>query len=345
MKSKYTFDYNDRIEKLLDEVLKNIGNEIGNSPIGDSVKYVVLGGGYGRGEGGVFVSDDGAHLFNDLDFFVISKTDDPKKCEAINAFFADMSPRYSAQLGIDVDFGAAKSVDYVAKRLNILMWREMVLGANVVYGSSEEFYRDFKIAGGIPNVEFAKLMLNRLSGLVFARKRLERKTLELEDSDFIARNINKCVLACTDVFLASRGVYKFHTLERLEAVRAQKLPDSLKNLASMYAQAVEFKRSPHPYFERKVLLNSFAEASSLAMAVLDCVGSFLYKPDTNPFRLLLNFRNQMKVRKYFTQLGVSSAMFQNPIYPALKVLVDMLRSETVLDADIASFVEIWKRIN
>lgn len=64
----YTFLKNPAAETLLGHSLELMAREIGKMPECSGVRAVVLGGGYGRGEGGA--TPEGA-LCNDLDFFVI----------------------------------------------------------------------------------------------------------------------------------------------------------------------------------------------------------------------------------------------------------------------------------
>ena len=52
-RSKYTFDYDPHIESLLDESLEQIAREVQQDPCAKHLKYLVLAGGYGRGEGGI----------------------------------------------------------------------------------------------------------------------------------------------------------------------------------------------------------------------------------------------------------------------------------------------------
>ena len=75
MKSKYTFIYNTEIEKTLDSALADIAEETRADTSFRHLKYLVLGGGYGRGEGGILIKENGeVALYNDLDFFVNSDT-------------------------------------------------------------------------------------------------------------------------------------------------------------------------------------------------------------------------------------------------------------------------------
>ena len=59
------------IAELLGDALKNIGAEVEALRL-PKLSAVVLGGGYGRGEGGVLRTEHGDHLYNDLDFFVFA---------------------------------------------------------------------------------------------------------------------------------------------------------------------------------------------------------------------------------------------------------------------------------
>ena len=59
-----------RVEKLISEALDGISAAFAASPESAAVRAVVLGGGYGRGEGGA--TPDGMP-YNDLDFFVVMK--------------------------------------------------------------------------------------------------------------------------------------------------------------------------------------------------------------------------------------------------------------------------------
>ena len=72
MKSKYTFAYNAQIEVLLDSFMATLSKKISESSIAKYIECVVLGGGYGRGEGGILQAENTCKLYNDLDFFVLT---------------------------------------------------------------------------------------------------------------------------------------------------------------------------------------------------------------------------------------------------------------------------------
>lgn len=226
MKSEFCIDYDARIETLLKNALAQIAKEAADSKKIWGLEFLVLGGGYGRGEGGLMRKPDGScALYNDLDFFVIAK-DDAKDSDLKNLDenFSEISKIWTKKLGIDVDFGPATRCAYIAKRLDMLMWREMAFGAKVILGDEKTFRKNFceKLNADIPARECLKLLFNRLYGLQSARQLIWDKTgeqLTNADFDFIARNINKSVLACGDAILIKNKSYTFLTSDKIETLK------------------------------------------------------------------------------------------------------------------------------
>ena len=60
------------MDRLVEETIRDVGAEVAALAV-PRLQGVVLGGGYGRGEGGVFDLPDGSQrLSNDLDFFAVT---------------------------------------------------------------------------------------------------------------------------------------------------------------------------------------------------------------------------------------------------------------------------------
>ena len=226
---------------------------------------VVLGGGYGRGEGGVFeecriengecridgsrLANAECRLSNDLDFFAI--TEDGASAAEIAAIAAALEPfsrEWTAKIGIDVDFTVRTPwrIKHDEKRLMI---QELVRGYFDVAGErGETLFSDIRRidAAEIPWTEAVRLMMNRGMGLMLAKCKIENVECRIADGrssnaecrmaperDFIVRNINKCVLGAGDARLIARRAYAWRLAERASA-----LGDRL------YAQAAEWKTSP-----------------------------------------------------------------------------------------------------
>ena len=207
---------------------------------------VVLGGGYGRGEGGVI---EECRLSNDLDFFAI--TEDGASAAEIAAIAAALEPiskEWTARIGIDVDF-TVRTPWRIKHDEERLMIQELVRGYFDVAGQRGEtlFSAIRRIdAAEIPWTEAVRLMMNRGMGLMLAKCKIENVECRIADGrssnaecrmaperDFIVRNINKCVLGAGDARLIARRAYAWRL-----ANRASALGDRL------YAQAAEWKRRP-----------------------------------------------------------------------------------------------------
>ncbi len=134
---------------------------------------VVLGGGYGRGEGGVI---EECRLSNDLDFFAI--TEDGASAAEIAAIAAALEPiskEWTARIGIDVDF-TVRTPWRIKHDEERLMIQELVRGYFDVAGERGEtlFSAIRRIdAAEIPWTEAVRLMMNRGMGLMLAHGEME----------------------------------------------------------------------------------------------------------------------------------------------------------------------------
>ena len=216
------------LDRLVDDACAAIGREVEALAV-PHLAGVVLGGGYGRGEGGM----RGRGLSNDLDFFAI--TEDGASSAEIAAIVAALEPiskKWTAEIGIDVDF-TVRTPWRIKHDEERLMIQELVRGYFDVAGKSGEtlFSAIRRIdASKVPWMEAARLLMNRGMGLMLAHGGTgngERGT------DFINRNINKCVLGAGDARLVARHGYCWRATERADA-----LGDAL------YRSAVEWKFRP-----------------------------------------------------------------------------------------------------
>ena len=234
------------LDRALADALAAIGAEIAAMRV-PSLAGVVLGGGYGRGEGGArgelkvqssklkvesSKSDVACRLSNDLDFFAITRdgTTDADAAAVAKAL-EPLSRRWSEQLGIDVDF-TGRTPWRLRHDQERLMVQELIHGYVDVVGEKGEVLFagiERREPSDLPWMEAARLLMNRGMGLLFAR--VEKNV------DFINRNINKCILGAGDAFLISRGLYRWRATERADACEAQ-------GFDRLYRAAVEWKFRP-----------------------------------------------------------------------------------------------------
>lgn len=227
---RFTYSGNSHAEKNIDDAIKKIAGDIASLPEAGKIRAVVLGGGYGRGEGGVTI--DGKP-YNDFDFFVI-----PNEKISVNVF-AQISQKWHDVLGIDIDFYIADMCE-MHRNVSTLMMQELFAGYYVIYG-------DKKVFSGVPLIPFgqlpwregARLLLNRGTGLLLSRRKIQDRV----DQEFIRRNIHKAALGCGDALLIASHDYQQTGMERLIALK-NLVPGTA--LAEFYEQALEYKYHPDP---------------------------------------------------------------------------------------------------
>lgn len=231
------------IESLLDRTVPEIAAEVVTLGIPE-LAGICLGGGYGRGEGGVFRDAAGRpHLYNDLDFFVFTAGASRRRRREIDGRIAPVAHRWTEALGVDVDFGPAKNAAALGREAGTLMFQELKHGHWQVWGNGDALSSLPAIeAENLPPFEGARLLLNRGMGLLLAS---ERPLESAEDTDFMLRNLNKAVLGGADARLLGARRYRYRAAERLAAFE---ILASEQGIASgrvrQYARALEFKAHP-----------------------------------------------------------------------------------------------------
>lgn len=204
-----------------------------------NVEALVLGGGYGRGEGGVLVNADGSEeLFNDLDYFLFAQ--DPQDA-ALRAAVRAMEADGTAQLGIDVDVKIERIAALPAPEDSMMIY-DLAAGHVVVYGDADHLTNRWPQpdASRIPLIEVSRLLWNRGTGLYFAACRIG----EADEGErrFVERNHAKFKLAAGDALLCAAGQYHWSFRERW--ARFAELPEDEFGVRRIYEEGVAFKFSP-----------------------------------------------------------------------------------------------------
>ena len=201
------------------------------------IEAVVLGGGYGRGEGGVLVNPDGSEeLFNDLDYFLFAI--DPED-EALIELVRGIERDGTEEMGIDVDIKIERVVD-VPKPEDSMMIYDLAAGHIVVYGEDDFLTSRWPQpeASNIPLIEATRLLWNRGTGLYFAACRIEDR----QDKRFVERNHAKFKLAAGDAVLCASGQYHWSFLERQKRFKA--LAEDVFGVGAIYEEGIDFKLAP-----------------------------------------------------------------------------------------------------
>ena len=194
------------IGRQLSAALAGIAADIADRRL-PKLAAVVLGGGYGRGEGGVRRTPAGDRLCNDLDFFVFSDGANRREAARIDKAMRMIARSWSKELQVAIDFGPVKNLHALQSVAHRLMFQELLRGRRTVWGEAPlERLIPARPAEALPFSEAARLLLNRGMGLWQAGVALRDL---LRAPDFILRNIYKAFLGGGDAMLLAAGRYRW----------------------------------------------------------------------------------------------------------------------------------------
>jgi hypothetical protein len=267
--SRFTLDGSDTLEAHLAEVCVRVRDGVRAIVPAGKLEGVLLGGGYGRGEGGVLRTPGGDRPYNDLESFVFVRGHPVLAERKFRHLLHELGERLSPAAGLEVEFkvitfdklrGSGPSMFYY----DLVMGHRWLVGEESLLAGCDQ-HRD---PSRIPLHEATRLLLNRCSGLLFALERLQRQAFTDDDADFVGRNLAKAQLAFGDVLLTAHGQYHWSCRERHARLKQlASLPEAgvpVAELLQHHAAGVEFKLHPvRSNQSRETLVARHAELSAL----------------------------------------------------------------------------------
>jgi hypothetical protein len=268
----FTLNGSDALEQHLANVCKRVLVGIGRIIPEQKLEGLALGGGYGRGEGGVLQTPAGDQPYNDLEFYVFVRglpwLNERRYAKALDELSEELSPI----AGLELEFKITSAAKLRRSPQN-LFYHDLIMGHRWLLGDDPLFAgcEHHRAAETIPLSEATRLLMNRCSGLLFARGELEHESFSSDDADFVGRNIAKTGLALGDAVLIAFGKYHWSCRERgqrlCELATTEDLP-WLEEARRHHTAGVEFKLQPHrSSFSRAELQKQFCEVSRLALRV------------------------------------------------------------------------------
>jgi len=268
----FTLNGDAALEQHIAHVCKNVLAGIGQIVPEHKLEGLVLGGGYGRGEGGVLRTPEGDQPYNDLEFYVLvrghSWLNERRYARALH----ELSKTLSLLARVELEFKIISSVK-LRRSPKSLFYHDLVMGHRWLLGD-ESLLAGCKHhceAESLSLSEATRLLMNRCSGLLFAREMLEQQKFSAGDADFIRRNVAKTELALGDAVLIAFGKYHWSCRERNRRLCSLDLTEELSWLEEVrmrHASGVEFKLLPHQStLSRGALQEDFGEVRSLAIRV------------------------------------------------------------------------------
>ncbi|WP_347442039.1 hypothetical protein [Rubritalea sp.] len=247
-KQRYTRDGSEALETMLASSCERIGEKVKEIVPDSQLEALILAGGYGRGEGGVFKENEQDLPYNDLEFFLYIKgsprLNERKYHDAIHHLEHEMTE----EVGIEVEFKISSLRALASSEVNmfyydLLCGHQVTVGDDAVLAGSE--FTHHEDASKIPLHEATRLMMNRFSGLLFAKDLLQHDKLSKEDTDFVTRNIAKAQLAIGDALLCAHGQYHWSCVQRHENLKTLSAADlPMQDILTHHLVAVDFKLHP-----------------------------------------------------------------------------------------------------
>lgn len=206
----------------------------------DGFRALLLAGGYGRGEGGVFCEGDGAppKLYNDLEFYLFgagASRDEIKR----------WAHEGEARLGIEIEI-KVMSPDAFARARPSMFYYDLVSRHVLVAGDKawvDSLPAEMSRAESISVEEASRLLVNRGMSLLRCA-RWAAGEMDLPPG-FCDRITAKLKLALADVALCALGQYHWSCRERDARLgELNDAPPHWEKLRAWHAEAVDFKLHP-----------------------------------------------------------------------------------------------------
>jgi hypothetical protein len=208
------------LEQRIDDDLAYLTREIRRLVPAEGLAAIVLGGGYGRGDGGVRIGDQGPAPYNDYDLFVVLKRGSPWRRRVLRRRVAGCRPRWEAALDLEVDVAVCTRAALGRKPLTLRLF-DLAAGHRVLWG--DEGIGELIAVGGAagpPAIEGARLLVNRGSLQAFCKGRAARADqLPPNECGRLIRYLYKAILACGDAVLMHAGLYATDADVRIRRLR------------------------------------------------------------------------------------------------------------------------------
>ena len=349
----YAKDGSPALNARLADALRRLAADVRDA-LGDELVALILGGGYGRGEGGVVTVDGEERPYNDLDLFLITRDGRP-----LGGRLDAVTERYERELGVEIDFSRPLTIADVRRWPPRLMWRELLDGHVVLRGPDDVLTANAPEAlrRPLPAIEATRLLLNRGAGLLWAW-RVVRGAEPPPDPDFVRRNDFKLRLSLGDALLIAHGLHTTAYAGRDALLAQLGSEDPAGALVDVYAEALRFKFTPDAFPSDPPDEGRLVESSRLWGDVFLCVENLRLGrswPDLNaycrwpgprepelsapccwPKNLVLNLK--------LGRLGLRYP--RERLYPWLPRLLGLSRPEPDdWAAESARFLDVWRRFN
>ena len=247
---KFTVYQSPEIDRKIEQYLRVIVDAILERVATRHISAIVLGGGFGRGEGGVFFSGTKVFPVNDFDISIFPRIAYKKFKNIYQEVLNRLSQELLNQIPIkQIDLGIGKRIRFIIRTIPLFYTvntHEFVHGHQVLWGSLRInklafFFKAYRI----PKEEGTRYLYTRGSGLLISLLISSlKKSNEYQLESMI--ELNKAILAIGDSYLVLKNRYHHSYQKRIlitESLDFNIIP-SCENIKELYLKALEWKIKP-----------------------------------------------------------------------------------------------------
>jgi len=230
------------VESTLRELILKATRAILGLVPNENLKALVLGGGYGRGEGGIRIGEDGERPANNLDLllFTVGLRTAPRAQLTAKVNHALDTLRRRSGMGIDFSVVDARRME--RDRVRVL-WYDVRHGHKLLAGDPAFLQGLTRFtAENIDRREMADLVINRGALLVLNDVILASGPLTPVRREAVLTHTAKAVIGYGDAFLFTRGAYHWSYAERRHRMAEMKIPAS-QEFKALYETAMRYRFS------------------------------------------------------------------------------------------------------
>src|ERR1051326_4937118 len=104
MSKRFTIDGSAELERWLDSICRQVEEGVRQLIPSSKLEGLVLGGGYGRGEGGVLKTEAGDQPYNELEFYVFLRGNRLWNERLFHSKLASLGDQLTSEAGLHVEF-------------------------------------------------------------------------------------------------------------------------------------------------------------------------------------------------------------------------------------------------
>lgn len=267
----FTLDGDGALEMQIERTCAKVLAGVKKIVLPQQLEAILLGGGYGRGEGGVLRTKNGDRPYNDLEFYILARGKDWLNEKIYGWRLRQLAKSLAPEAGVEIEFKII-SRQTLRESPATMFFYDLISAHRWLLGDESmlagcEHHRQ---ARDIPLHEATRLLMNRCSGLLFAKERLESKSFDDTDADFVSRNIAKAQLALGDAVLTVFGQYHWSAMVRNRRLLELEVDENLPWLTEVRHQhetGLKFKFHPQINISREALQIEHEKISALAQQV------------------------------------------------------------------------------